>query len=284
MSRRSVMITPGDRPAMMRNAPDSGADVVVFDLEDAVLPEQKAAARTAVRDVLADPSFDPDCEVCLRVNPLAQVGADLEAVFADEQLRLDAVMAPKVESANDVETLASRLADHGWVGPIFALLETPGGVLAADVIGQVDAVDALVFGAEDLAAAIGATRTDEGTEVLYARERVVLAAAAGGCSAIDTLVTDLSDMEHLREDTAFAIQLGFDGKLAIHPDQVGPINEAFAPTADDIAWAETVLEKKRAADADGRGVFSVDGEMIDPPLIRQAERILERSAAARDDR
>lgn len=108
-----------------------------------------------------------------------------------------------------------------------------------------------MFGAEDLAADIGATRTADGTEVLYARERVVLAAAAHDCTAIDTLVTDFEDESAIRADTAFAVELGYDGKLAIHPAQVDPINEEFTPSADDCEWAVRVLEAAREADETG---------------------------------
>ena len=151
------------------------------------------------------------------------------------------------------------------------------GVLAAEAIAAADATDALAFGAEDLAADVGATRTDEGTEVLYAREHVVLAASAAGVDAIDTVYTDFSDEAGLREDAAFARRLGYDGKLAIHPAQVGPITEAFTPDPEDVEWAESVLDARDEAEREGRAVFQVDGEMIDAPLIAQAERILDRA-------
>ncbi|SIR13422.1 citrate lyase subunit beta / citryl-CoA lyase [Haladaptatus litoreus] len=279
MLRRSVMFTPGDRPEMMRKAPDAGADVIVFDLEDAVAPERKDEAREAIRDVLTDPDFDPDCEVCVRVNPAG--------VTADDDLRgiaagadtLDSVMLPKTGSADDVETLSRLLSEHDCDVPILALVETARGVLNAGEIGAEPVTDALVFGAEDLSADIGATRTDEGTEVLYAREHVVLAASATGTDAIDTVYTDFGDSEGLSEETEFAIQLGYDGKMAIHPAQVSPINEAFTPDSEQVEWAEAVLSAKAEADAEGRGVFQVDGEMIDAPLIAQAERILEYARA-----
>ncbi len=281
MVRRSVMFTPGDRPEMLQKAPDAGADVVVFDLEDAVSPGQKSNARETVREVLADPSFDPDCEVCLRVNPVG-LGADddLEAVLGESDGRLDSVMLPKAESAADVDRLVSHLSGYDVTLPVLALVESARGVLEADAIAAVDATDALVFGAEDLAADVGATRTRDGLEVLYGRERVVTAAAANDCAAIDTVFTDFGDEEGLIEATEFAIQLGYDGKMAIHPDQVAPINEAFTPDPEELEWARAVLEGKREADAEGRGVFEVDGEMIDAPLIAQAERIVERADAA----
>ncbi|QCS43306.1 CoA ester lyase [Natrinema versiforme] len=284
MVRRSVLFTPGDRPDMCRKAPESGADVIVLDLEDAVSPQRKPEAREAVRDVLTDPDFDPECEVCVRVNAAeSTLRDDLDALLGDgTELRLDSVMLPKVGSADDVHALVDELGTYETMLPVFALIESAAGVLAAPEIAAVSATDALVFGAEDLSADIGATRTAAGTEVLYARERVVLAAAANECTAIDTIVSDFKDEDALREDVDFAIQLGYDGKLAIHPAQVGPINEAFTPSAADREWATRVLEAKREADAAGRGVFAVDGEMIDAPLIARAERIIERAEAAEE--
>ncbi|OIB57240.1 HpcH/HpaI aldolase/citrate lyase family protein [Natrialba sp. SSL1] len=317
MVRRSILFTPGDQPDMLRKAPSAGADTIVFDLEDAVAPTEKESARETVREVLTDPTFDPDCEVCVRVNaPVDELTADLAVIAgggtgtgtdtdgnnttdtdtsnvtgtdintdtntasSPTELRLDSVMLPKTDSADDVHTLAAELESHALEIPILALIENARGVLAAPEIVAVPETDALLFGAEDLSADLGATRTDEGTEVLYARERVVVAAAAHDCQAIDTVFTDFGDEDGLIEETEFAIQLGYDGKLAIHPAQVAPINEAFTPTAEELEWATAVLEAKREADAEGRGVFEVDGEMIDAPLIAQAERIRERAAAA----
>lgn len=278
MSRRSVLFTPGDRPDMLRKAPRSDADVVVFDLEDAVALDRKDDARAAVREVLEDRAFDPDCEVCVRVNPGERGIADLEALLEAPTLRLDGVVLPKVTAGVDVERVSKFLTDRDRTVPVFALIETARGVLAAAEIAAVPATDALVFGAEDLAADIGATRTPEGTEVLYARQRVVIAAAAHDCAAIDTLHTDFEDEAGLREDTAVARRLGYDGKLAVHPGQIDPIHEAFAPDEAEVAWAERVLEAKREADTNGRGAFEVDGEMIDRPLIERAERLLELAA------
>ncbi|WP_144920208.1 HpcH/HpaI aldolase/citrate lyase family protein [Halorubrum salsamenti] len=284
MARRSLLFSPGDRPELMRKAPDAGADVICFDLEDAVAPGRKAEARESVRGVLADPDFDPDAEVCVRLTA-AEPAADLDALVgagdqSETDLRLDAVMLPKVESPDRVEEAASLCADRGLDPAVFALVETASGVLSAESIAAAPATDALVFGAEDLAADVGATRTEKGTEVLYAREHVVLAAGAAGVDAIDTVYTDFSDADGLREEAAFALTLGYDGKLAIHPAQVDPINAAFTPDREEVEWAERVLDARDAADREGRGVFQVDGEMIDAPLIAQAERIAERAAAS----
>lgn len=277
MARRSVLFTPGDRPEMLRKAPTTGADVVVFDLEDAVAPERKAEAREAVNEVLTG-DFDPDCEVCVRLT-IADFEADLDVVLQGTP-RLDAVMCPKVDSPETVERVGAALGDHDADLPVFALLETAKGVLDAPEIAAAEPTVAVCFGAEDLAADIGATRTPEGMEVLYARERVVLAASAAGVDAIDMIFTAIEDEEGLREETAFGAGLGYDGKMAIHPAQVDVINDAYTPTDERIAWAERVLDARERAAAEGQGVFRVDGEMVDAPLVAQAERVVELARTA----
>lgn len=274
MARRSFLFAPGDDPELMRKAADGDADVVVFDLEDAVAPADKDRARAAVRDVLEDVSTTS--RVCVRVNPI-EAGAvdDLDEVL--KAGRPESLMLPKTRSAADVATLDALADEHGVTLPVLALIETAAGVLASTDIAEADRTDALLFGAEDLAADIGATRTTDGTEVLYARQRTVLAASAAGIDAIDTVYTAYRDLDGLREETAFAARLGFDGKMAIHPDQVPVINEAFTPDADRIEWAERVVAADAETDA---GVFQVDGQMIDAPLVTQAERILERARQA----
>jgi citrate lyase subunit beta/citryl-CoA lyase len=271
MTRRTVLFSPGDRPDMCRKAPASGADTVVFDLEDAVSPSRKAEARAAVADLLVGESFDPGVEVAVRVG--ADPTTDLDAL-ADAD-RLDAVMVPKAD-AETVPRVVEALDARDRSLPILALIETATGVLDARDVAATPAVDALCFGAEDLAADLGATRTDEGTEVLYARERVVVAARAAGIEAVDTVFTDLDDHEGLHDETRFAATLGYDGKMVVHPGQVGVVHDALAPDPDEVAWAERVLAARADADRENRGVFEVDGEMIDAPLIARAERLLDR--------
>jgi len=276
MARRSLLFSPGDQPELLRKAPGTGADTVVFDLEDAVAPDAKQGARETVTDVLTDPGFDPDCEVCVRVNADRETArADIDAVAG--AARLDAVMVPKVETAADAEAVAGMLAQHDRELPLVALCESAAGVLHAEAIAAVDAVAAVAFGAEDLAADIGATRTEEGMEVLHAREHVVLAAAAADVDAIDTVFTDIEDTDRLASETAFALELGYDGKMCIHPGQVSVVNDAFTPSDERIAWARRVLEATAESAA---GVVRVDGEMIDAPLVAQAETVRERARAA----
>jgi citrate lyase subunit beta/citryl-CoA lyase len=270
MARRTVLFSPGDRPEMCRKAPATGADTVVFDLEDAVAPARKTDARRAVVDLLSDPAFDPAVEVAVRV---ADPATDLDAL-ADAG-RLDAVLVPKAD-ADTLARVVTVLDARGLSVPLLALIETATGVLDAREVAAHPAVDACCFGAEDLAADLGATRTTEGTEVLYARERVVVAARAAGVDVVDTVYTDLEDHEGLREETRFAATLGYDGKMVVHPDQVGVVHDALAPDPEAVAWAERVVAARDEVDTAERGVFEVDGEMIDAPLIARAERILDR--------
>jgi citrate lyase subunit beta/citryl-CoA lyase len=272
MSRRSVLFSPGDQPELMRKAPGTQPDVVVFDLEDAVAPSNKQAGREAVAEVLTDPDFDPDCEVCVRVTGNA---ASDDIALLDGDPRLDSVMIPKAESAADVNDLSALLTERDIDVPVFALCETAAGVLHAEEIAAAPATTAIAFGAEDLSADIGANRTDDGKEILYAREHVVLAASAAGVNAIDTVFTDIEDTDRLAEETAFARDLGYDGKMAIHPAQVPVINDAFTPTDEQIEWAQRVLAARD--EHEGSGVFRVDNEMIDAPLLARAENVLDRT-------
>ncbi|WP_418280323.1 HpcH/HpaI aldolase/citrate lyase family protein [Halorubrum sp. DTA98] len=281
MARRSLLFSPGDRPELMRKAPESGPDVVCFDLEDAVAPSRKTEARSAVVGVLTDPEFTPDAEVCVRLT-VGETAADLDALSDSRAVAgaLDAVMLPKVETAKRVETVAAMCAERDLDVDVFAIVETATGVLSADEIADADPTSAVLFGAEDLAADVGAVRSAGGSELSYARQHVVLAASAAGVDAIDTVFTDFSDEQGLREATVTAVSLGYDGKMAIHPAQVPVINDAYTPEAERIEWATAVLDAREAADDDGRGVFEVDGEMIDAPLITQAERVMDRARAA----
>jgi len=278
MVRRSVLFAPGDQPELLAKAQHSEADVAVFDLEDAVAPDRKPDAREHVADVLA--GGDADCERCVRVNPVGAGARDDLSVVLDADRQPDSLMLPKVGSPEDVHALADLLAERTASLPVLALVETAAGVLHAEAIATAAETDAIVLGAEDLAADIGATRTAGNGEISYARQHVVLAAGAAGVDAIDTLYTAYEDLAGLRAETETARRLGFDGKLAIHPAQVPVINDAFTPEEEAVAWARRVLA---AREKHGDGVFSLDGEMIDAPLVAQAETVLERAGEPVDE-
>jgi citrate lyase subunit beta/citryl-CoA lyase len=281
MVQRSLLYAPGDDRRMLEKAVETAADTVIFDLEDAVAPASKEGARRTVQSTLDDLD-DPVPNVAVRVNPYDSAGrADVDAVVGDVATPPDGVLLPKVDDADPVEALHDRLADLGAsdVG-IVPLIETAAGVLSADEIAAAPGVTGIAYGDQDFTADVGATVTDDKTESLYARQRTVVAAAAAGVDAFDTVHTDIEDATGLQEQTEFVLELGFDGKLAIHPDQIPVINEAFTPASDEIEWAEKVLAgQERASEADA-GVFTVDDQMIDPPLVERARTIVRRAEAA----
>lgn len=275
MARKSVLLAPADQPEKCRKATESGADAVVYDLEDGVLPDRRPGAREAVADLLV--SLDPDCEVWVRVNgDVDEQRRDVRVALAETTP--DAVVLPKAATPADVDSLADRLAERVRSAPIVALVESAAGVLNAQAIAAAEHTDALVYGAEDLAGDLGATRTDPSTGILaHARERVLLAARAAAIDAIDTHHPAYEDDEGLREATEQAMEMGYDGKLAIHPRQIPVLDEGFTPDDERIEWAKAVLDARDEAAEAGEAVFVDDGEMIDAPQIRRAERILDRA-------
>lgn len=275
MARRSVLFSPGDRESMLRTAPTTGADAVVFDLEDGVAPDRREAARETVREVLADPAFGPSCEVCVRVNPVGRAADDDLAALDGARDAVDAFVLPKVTGAEDVATFARLCRERDARRPVVVLVERPGAVLDARAIAAVPATDALALAADDLAGSLGADRTPDGETVAYARERVVVAARAAGVGAIDLLYGDHEDDGGLRESARAGARLGYDGKLVVHPRQVPVVNEAFTPDAERTAWARRVVA---AADAPGRA--RVAGDAVDDVVRDVAERTLDRAQAA----
>lgn len=278
MARRSTLYTPGDEPEMMYKSLTTDADAVVFDLEDAVAPAAKERARESTAEVLSETSTEK--EVGVRINTFDTGGAVDVQVVTGGEADPDVVVLPMVESVEETTELGTALESAGSDALVTAIVETARGLVNAPAIADSEHVDVLGLGAEDLAAQLGATRTARGDEILYARQHVVTAAASGDVPSLDTVFTDIGDRDGLREDAERAVQFGFDGKIAIHPSQIGPINDAFTPPPSRIEWARKVLEAEREATDSGKGVFEVDGRMIDPPLIEQARRIVDLAEAA----
>ena len=273
MSRRSVLFTPADSPDKLHSAPEVGADVLVFDLEDGVAPADKEAAREVVREVVPDVEFSG--ELWLRVNDRDDLLEADAALLREETVvaALDGVVVPKVTGPETVERVTGRYPP-GLDIPVHALVETARGVLRAEAIADAPAVGSLLFGGEDLAGDVGLTRTDGSEELLYARQRVAIAAAAAGVDALDGIHTDIHDTESLRAAATTALQFGYDGKMAIHPAQVAPLNDVFTPGEEEVEWARRVTE---AAAEREEGVFTLDGELVEAPIRKQAERTLERA-------
>ncbi|MHC1760970.1 MAG: CoA ester lyase [Negativicutes bacterium] len=273
---RSLLFVPGNNPAMVQNAAVFGSDAVILDLEDAVAPLEKDAARFLVVEALQTVDYGK-CAKVVRINPLEyNGGADIAAVV---RAAPDALLVPKVQSAADIQAVVAQVAAYEQPGQpevkIIALIETPRGLAEAYSIASADKrVIALALGAEDYTAALGAKRTKEGMEILGARTTLLNAAAAAGIPAIDTPFTDINDEEGLRKDLAFAKQLGFKGKLSIHPRQVEIIHEELSPSQEEIRWAQRVVAVIHQAEQDGLGAVSLDGKMIDAPIVLRARQVL----------
>jgi citrate lyase beta subunit len=280
--RRALLFMPGDDARKIARGAASGADSVIMDLEDGVAAARKGAARSAVLDALHALDFGRT-ERLVRLNGAAS-GLLADDLAATVDGRPDGYVLPKVERA-DVRCVSALLAEaeeaHGWPAGgirLLALIETARGVMELREIAQSDPrLDALIFGAEDLAGDIGATRSREGGEVFYARSAVVIAAAAYGLQPIDTVYPDLHDADGLVEETRRAAALGYVGKLAIHPRQIGIISEALRPPAEQVAQARRLVEAYAAHQREGRGAFALDGRMVDAPMLRAAERVLARA-------
>jgi citrate lyase subunit beta / citryl-CoA lyase len=262
---RSALFVPADAVGRHERAFGAGADAVLLDLEDAVAPSAKDAARAALATTLGQ-EREGGAIALVRVNsPTTETGrTDLEAVA---ELRVDGIVVPKA----DPEAIAVAVAATLDL-PILALVETASGVLAAAEIAAHPAVELLMIGAFDLGAEVGVGETPDGDELAVARGMLVLAAAAAGLPGpLDGPCALPRDHEVLDLEIARARRLGFSGKACIHPVQVAAVAAAFAPTAEEREWA---LKIEAAFEAGGGGVVAVDGEMVDRPVALRAQRIL----------
>jgi len=279
---RSMLFLPGNSPGMLMNGDILGADAIILDLEDAVAPDEKDSARILVRNALRDLGFR-GCSVAVRINAMDENGfwqQDLEEVLP---LQPDMLIPPKAEDADQIRELCAAMAkvedDCGIkesTVKLVPLIETAQGLENAHRIAAAhQRVVGLFLGAEDLTADLRCARTKEGTEIFYARTRLVAAARAAGIDAYDTPFTDVHDDEGLLEDARFAKSLGFSGKAAISPRHVQGINRVFSPTRAEIDYAHEVLEAIETAKAQGKGAISLYGKMIDAPIVSRARQVLE---------
>jgi len=281
--RRSLFFVPGGEPRKLEKARGAGADTLLLDLEDSVAVPEKERAREAVAGCVREGGFG-EAEVAVRVNPpgtpffeddLAQaVGAGAHAI-----------MLPKAERAEGVARVAAQIAALEASRPsgppvrLLALVETAAGIVnAASLPRAGPRVDALCFGHADFSRDMGLVDVDPARGVvLHARCTLAIAARAADVAPIDTVFVDVRDEAGFRADARLGVELGFEGKLCIHPAQVGIANEIYSPTDAQIDYARRVVEAAAEARAAGRGVFTVDGKMVDEPLIAAQERILGRA-------
>ena len=287
--RRSMLFFPGNSANMLLNADFLGSDSMILDLEDAVAPTEKDAARILVRNAIRDLGYTR--EVIVRINPVDSPywEQDLKTIIP---VKPDMIMPTKVSCSDDVKIISDYIAgleeqlgmEVGTV-KLIPLIETALGVENAYQIASCDErVEAIFLGGEDLTADLRCKRTKEGTEIFYARSRMVMAARAAGVDVYDTPWTDVEDYDGLIKDAEFAKSLGFTGKSSISPRHVTFINQVFSPTEEEIQYARDVFETIEKAKAEGKGVVSLRGKMIDAPIVARAAQVLAAAEAMKGGR
>lgn len=286
--RRALLFMPGDSRRKIEKAVSLNADCIIMDLEDGVAHSQKQVARETIAAALRELAFGHS-ERLIRINAVNAENTYAADLHATLPALPDGYVLPKVEHAAQLREvdllLSAQEAKHNLSPGHFALLaiiETALGVVNLREIAAcgLPRLQALIFGAEDFAGDMGAVRTASGHEIAYARAAVVLHAKAYGLSAIDTVYLTLDDAVGLAADARAARELGYTGKMAIHPKQIAPIHAAFTPSTEEIAAAARLIDAFTAHQADGRGAFQLDGKMVDMPIIRAAQRVMAAARAA----
>jgi citrate lyase subunit beta/citryl-CoA lyase len=279
--RRTMLYVPGNMPSMLQNVPLFKCDSVIIDLEDAVNYAEKDAARNLVRRFLQTWKVR-DKELLVRINPLYTKWGrdDLKAILPEMP---DAIRFPMCETAELALELDAELAKYesanglkvGHFG-ILPSIETVKSVLNAYAIAtSTKRIYALAFGAEDYTASMGIARTNSGEDLMHPRMMIVMAARAAGIQAIDTVFSDINDMEGLRKETELVKRLGYSGKSLVNPRQIDIIHEAFAPKQTEIDYALEVVEAIKQAQELGTGVISLKGKMVDAPIVKRAINTLQ---------
>ncbi|MGI9293969.1 MAG: HpcH/HpaI aldolase/citrate lyase family protein [Pseudomonadales bacterium] len=270
--RRSVLYMPGSNQRALTKARELPADALIFDLEDAVAPAAKETARQQVCAALQGDYGSR--EVAVRINPLDNDWGKADAI-ALATLRPHAVVLPKVESAEQIDALAQLLQQRGAEDcELWAMIETPLGVLNVTAIAACSRLTVLIMGTSDLANEMRLPSDPERLGFIPLLSQCVLAARAHGCDVLDGVHLDISDAEGLRADCEQGKALGFDGKTLIHPNQLAIANEVFAPARVDVGHAHKVIAAWKRAQQESKGVAVVDGKLVENLHVAQAQRVL----------
>ena len=269
--RRSFIFLPGLRPDMYPKALSSGADIVCVELEDGIAPGDKAEARRNALALFEQPQADDGVERIVRINSMRErFGIEDVLAVLTTDTPPPALMMPKVRTPDEVVMLDRLLDEAGHSTRLHVIIETNAGLEAAfDIAECSDRIDAMFFGGVDMAAELRCRNAWE--PLLFARSRVVHAAASAGLDVIDVPYLDLDDPEGMRADAVRARDLGFAGKGSIHPKQIATLNEVFTPTADQVDRARRVIAEFEAA---GTGLLVIDGKLIEKPVLRDMHRIV----------
>lgn len=276
--RFSRLYIPGNAPGMMINAGLHSADGIILDLEDSVAPEKKDEARVLVRNALRQVSFN-GAERMVRINQGERGLKDLDYVVPHN---VNLILIPKCESTSSVRDIENRIQEiKNWFGishPVYLMpiIETALGVEMCFEIARASTnVVAIAIGLEDLTADMGVARTSDGAESFYARTRLVNAAKAAGIQPIDSVFSDVSDMEALRQTVLSSKALGFEGMGCIHPRQIPVIKQGFAPGPEEIEKSKKIVLAFENAREKGLGVVALGSKMIDPPVVARAQKIID---------
>ena len=269
--RRSFIFAPGLRPELYPKALASGADIVCVELEDGIAPHDKDEAREKTLALFTEPQAEDGVERVVRINCLrSAVGLDDVQAFLATDTPPPALMLPKVVSPDEVVWLDDLLTERGHDTRLHIIIEMNAGLEAVfDIARSCSRIDALFFGGVDMAADLRCKNAWE--PLLYARSRVVHAAASVGVDAVDVPYLDLEDVEGMKIQAQLARDLGFSGKGAIHPKQIADLNEVFTPSAEEVARARKVVTAFEEANT---GLVVVDGKLIEKPVVREMQRIL----------
>lgn len=280
-----MMFVPGNNPGMMQDAFIYGPDSIMLDLEDSVTMAEKDAARLLVHNALKTIDYG-NTEMVVRINPLntAYGKKDVEAVV---KAGVHVIRMPKTETAEEVREVEREIErvekEIGCLGrtKIMAAIESTLGIVNAyDIAVASERMMGIALGAEDYCANLKTQRSPEGTELLFARQQIVVAARAAGIDALDTVYSNLNDMETFRKEVELIKQLGFDGKSIINPRQIEIVNEVFAPTEKAIEKAKTIIAAIKEAEKRGSGVIAVNGKMVDRPVVIRAQRTIDLALAS----
>ncbi|HJX79315.1 HpcH/HpaI aldolase/citrate lyase family protein [Glutamicibacter sp.] len=270
---QTALFAPGSSQRMMAKALALPVDAIILDLEDAVSPLEKDTAREYVVQTL---QLDSAAQRWVRINPVG-TGLQVNDLAAILPAHPDAIMVPKADEAS-LSVLSNQLEEFEATGavapPLIALVETCRGLLQVASIASNPRVSGLMLGAEDLTAELGISRTEQGNEIMLARQQLAIAARAYNRFAMDTPHLAIANTEALAADVATARNLGMTSKACIHPSQVSTVQEGFGSTAQEVTWAHRVLAALDQSLAEGRGACALDGKMIDAPVAAQARRIL----------
>jgi citrate lyase beta subunit len=281
-ARRALLYMPGNDQHKIQKAISLDVDCICMDMEDGVAINRKAEARQSIAQALQELDFGRS-ERLVRINAVGS-GLERDDLQAVLKYRPDGIVVPKVEQADQIHWVSKQIEKAGYTKneiSLIVIVESALGIVKlAEIAGQEDRLQAIIFGAEDLAGDIGAIRTREGWEVFYARSAVVTYAAAYGLQAIDQVYVDFEDITGLQQEARSGVALGFAGKQIIHPNQVRPVQEAFTPSDSEIDHARKILDAASSQQAAGHGAFAIDGKMIDAPIVKTAERVLDRARAA----